>query len=110
MKSLRNHTISKITVGLISVLLLLPSAVKFTHSFNHYKHEICLGEKSTHLHKTDLDCQFYKFKFSSNFVLNFINYNVLFPEEKQLNIASQYYFLSSYQQLHFSLRGPPTQV
>lgn len=110
MNSLRSHIVSKIAVLVLAILLLLPTAIKFTHAFNHYKHDVCLGEKSTHLHKSDLDCTFYKFKFSGNFLINFNNYNVFSPEEKQLKIDSQYYFLSSYQKLHFSLRGPPVQV
>jgi hypothetical protein len=48
MNALKSHIISKIAVRVIAVLLLLPSAVKFTHAFNHYKHQVCLGEKSTH--------------------------------------------------------------
>jgi len=107
MNALKSHIISKITVRIIAILLLLPSAVKFTHAFNHYKHEVCLGEKSTHLHKVDLNCKFYDFKLTNNYVLSDSNFNVFIPKTVCLKSTAEYVFLNTYQQLHFSLRGPP---
>tara|TARA_R110001583_G_scaffold191529_2_gene356744 strand:- start:2757 stop:3092 length:336 start_codon:yes stop_codon:yes gene_type:complete len=110
MHFLRAHIICKIFAITLALTLLLPSAVKFTHVFNHYKHEVCLGKTTTHLHKLDLDCKFYQFKFSGNFILNFYDFNVLSPDEKQLEIVSRYSFVNSYQQQHFTLRGPPPSL
>jgi len=107
MNALKSHIISKIAVRVIAILLLLPSAVKFTHAFNHYKHEVCLGEKSTHLHKIDVNCKFYDFKLTNNYVLSDSNLNVFIPKTVYLKSTTEYVFLNTYQQLHFSLRGPP---
>ena len=110
MNALKSHIISKIAVRVIAVLLLLPSAVKFTHAFNHSKHQVCLGEKSTHLHKVDLDCKFYDFQLSHNYFLSDSNFNLFVPPKVCIESTSEYVFLSIYQQLHFSLRGPPAHV
>ena len=106
----KHRVFFNIIVYTLVFALLLPSAVKFTHIFNHSKHEICLGKTTTHLHKLDLDCKFYQFKFSGNFILNFYDFNVLSPDEKQLEIVSRYSFVNSYQQQHFTLRGPPPSL
>ena len=45
---------------ILSFVLLVPSAVKFLHIFENHQHETCLGEHTTHLHKVDKDCEFYK--------------------------------------------------
>jgi hypothetical protein len=106
----REHIIYKILAFTLAWAILIPTAVKFTHAFNHYKHEVCLGEKTTHLHKLDLNCKFYDFKLTQNFLVSHFQFNAFIPKKLHLKIASQYIFLSSYQQLHFSLRGPPTLV
>jgi len=110
MKFLREHIIFKILAYTLAFTLILPSAVKFTHVFNHYQHVTCFGKTTTHLHKLDLDCKFYDFKLTQNYILNDFNFNVFVPKPSHLESKSQYVFLSTYQQLHFSLRGPPTQV
>lgn len=104
------HKTFKLIAVLLLVAFILPSAVKFTHAFNHHQHEICLGDATTHLHKYDADCNFYKFQVNKNFTLS--NFEAGFFIEKEINaqITKPYAFLSDYQQLHFSLRGPPVQV
>ena len=110
MKSLKEHIFFKIIGFSLGLLLLLPTAIKFTHAFNHYKHEVCNGQKTEHLHRLDLDCKFYDFKLTHNFILTTFNFNVFVPRPVHIEPTSQYVFLSAYQQLHFSLRGPPTRV
>lgn len=107
---LREHIIFKILALILVFTLILPSAVKFTHAFNHYKHVTCLGKTTTHLHKLDLDCKFYDFKLTHNYILSTFSFIVFVPKPLYVKLASQYVFLSTYQQLHFSLRGPPSQV
>lgn len=110
MHTLKSHIISKITVRLIAILLLLPSAVKFTHAFNHFEHEVCLGGKSTHLHKVDLNCKFYDFKLNNTFYFTseYVNLRIEVPNFKIS--ASLYTFLNNHRTLSFSLRGPPVLV
>jgi len=95
---------------LLIVSLLLPAAVKFTHAFSHHKHEVCLGQSTTHLHKYDVDCNFYKFQLNKNFKLDVFNIDFFILKENTLKITSEYRFLSYFQPLHFSLRGPPSLV
>lgn len=110
MHFLKEHTFFKILSFTLALVILLPSALKVSHAFNHYKHEVCFGEKTTHLHKIDLDCKFYDFKITKNCILNEFNFSASEPTTTPLKIVSQYIFLSSYQNLHFSLRGPPSIV
>ncbi len=110
MRFLREHILYKILALTLACAILIPTAVKFTHVFNHYKHEVCFGEKSTHLHKVDLNCKFYDFKLTQNFLVSHFLFNVFQPKQQHLKITSQYIFLSSFQQLHFSLRGPPSLI
>jgi len=107
---LKEHIIFKILSFTLAWAILIPTAVKFTHVFNHYKHEVCLGEKTTHLHKLELDCKFYDFKLTKNYLLAHFSFNVFETKKLPLKIVSPYIFLSSYQKLHFSLRGPPSLV
>lgn len=107
MKTIKEHIIFKIVTLTLVATLLVPTALKFAHIFTHHKHDICLGEKSTHLHELNIDCDFYKFKLSNNFTLAFFNFNLFTPKEKPLKIVSQYQFLSDYQRLQTALRGPP---
>lgn len=108
MQQLKEHIIFKGLVILLAIVLLTPTAVKFTHLFNHHKHEICKGEYQTHLHKTDVECNFYKFKLNNSFHTVNTFYEIEIPKIVNHKINSQYFFLSKYQKLHFALRGPPS--
>ena len=110
MQFLKEHIIFKILAFSLALLLLLPTAIKITHAFNHYKHEVCYGNKTEHLHRLDFDCKFYDFKLTHNSILSTFNFNIFVPRLIHIESTSQYVFLSTYQQLHFSLRGPPSRV
>ena len=110
MKLLREHIIFKVLVIVLIASLITPYCVKFAHVFTHHTHEVCLGEKNTHLHKLDLDCEFYKFKLAKNFTCDLFNIELLLENKESHQIVSHYHFLSKYQSLHFSLRGPPSLV
>lgn len=107
MHKFSDHITYKIITCLLVITLLVPTAVKFSHIFLHHHHEICHGEPQTHLHKADLDCNFYKFKLSAPFTIPSITYAFHSIEDNHQNYAGVYSFLSDFQQLHFSLRGPP---
>lgn len=107
----RIKTITFKLAALILVLaLLIPSIVKFNHVFEEHVHEVCHGEKQTHLHTSDVDCEFYKFQLNHHFTIPVNATEVFIPKDNFQKTISQYYFLSEYQQLHFSLRGPPELV
>ncbi|MFI1772133.1 hypothetical protein [Thalassobellus citreus] len=108
MQTIKEHIVFKIVTLSLVATLLVPTALKFAHIFAHHEHDICLGEKSTHLHELNTDCDFYKFKLNNNnYTLTFFDFSLFSPKEKHLKSVSQYQFLSDYQRLQTSLRGPP---
>ncbi|WP_115808732.1 hypothetical protein [Winogradskyella pacifica] len=98
------------TLAIMLVLsVLLPSAVKLTHAFNHHTHEVCDSdnELKTHFHESDLDCDFYKFKLTNNLFLVFNNYEIIPQIIATKQLSSYYISLNNYQQLTRFVRGPP---
>ena len=110
MIKLKENTWFKIFALVLALSLLAPTFVKFTHIFSHHKHEVCLGEKTTHLHKYDRDCDFYKFKLSNSLIFNLCDISLFSKTEIPLKTIRHYFFLVNYQNLHFSLRAPPSLV
>lgn len=108
MNFIRQHIIFKVLTLSIVLTLLLPSAVKFMHIFESHHHEICLGEADAHFHSLDIECEFYKFKLNIPFTIpENVAVLIAYAEISSL-ITTDYSFLSTYQSLHFSLRGPPS--
>ncbi|MGE5943195.1 MAG: hypothetical protein ACM31G_02540 [Flavobacteriales bacterium] len=107
MQGIKQHITFKIFAFALALVLLVPTVVKFNHIFANHKHDICQGETSTHLHELNTDCDFYKFKLSTSYTFTCFNFNVFIPKENALQIVSQYQFISEYQRLQTSLRGPP---
>lgn len=110
MQNLKEHIIFKTVTLALIVTLIVPSIVKFSHTFSHHKHKVCIGEKSTHIHEVDLDCDFHKFQLNKTFTISNYNSKLFICEELLVKIVSQYDFLNSYQKLHFVLRGPPSLI
>lgn len=110
MQNLKQQVIFKLATLILVLALLTPSVVKAMHIFNDHHHEICYGENQKHLHKSDLDCEFYKFKISNPYVFTNLTYSILTLDNHQKKQTSQYQFISDYQKLQFSLRGPPQLV
>jgi hypothetical protein len=107
---LKQHIAFKIVTLLLAVSLLVPTGVKFAHIFAHHKHDICKGEKATHLHEINTDCDFYKFKLNNHYYFS-LAYHDLFHETAIYKIPIlTYKFLNNHRPLSFSLRGPPTLV
>ena len=110
MHKIREHIVIKILTLALGTLLLLPTATKFAHIFAHHKHDICKGEKTTHLHEINIDCDFYKFKIATPFTLSQLIFEVFTPKKQFLEISSQYCFISKFQRLQTALRGPPAFI
>ncbi|MBO6606546.1 hypothetical protein [Psychroserpens sp.] len=94
----------------LTLVLLLPSVVKFSHVLSHHEHEICEDTNASHFHEIDVDCEFYKFKLTTNF------YSAL----KQIEITPNEFFNNSEYSYHAFVkqqkrsskaqRGPPGLV
>lgn len=108
MSFLRQHILFKGLTLILVLAFLLPSAVKFLHIFEHHQHEVCYGESDAHFHTLDVDCEFYKFKINTPFTLpENLTALTVYPEINIFN-TKEYCFLSEYQRLHFTRRGPPS--
>ncbi len=110
MNTCRAHIIYKISVIILVVVLLSPNFVKFSHIFQDHIHQVCKSPQKIHFHKSDLDCDFYKFKLRTQFSFSAEDFKFLFIEENYQVITSQYLFLENKQNLHFFKRGPPELI
>lgn len=110
MGNLKEHITFKIITLALVISIVIPSVVKFSHVFTHHEHKVCLGEKSTHIHEVDLDCDFHKFKLNNSYYPP-LDYQSLFCETPYYKLSFlTYKFLNNHQPLSFSLRGPPILV
>lgn len=101
------------TTAIFLVLgVLSPSLVKLAHAFNHHQHEVCENQdlNSTHFHKTDIDCEFYKFKITKNVFFSSPENEPIVKTYLQKLEDSYYQFFIPHQQLTSFLRGPPRLV
>ena len=108
MRRIQEHIIFKLLTITLIVTLLTPSIVKIAHVFENHKHDVCTDNlNQTHLHTLDIDCEFYKFKLNTKYhpVLN--DYRIVTEANYSKINNTLYTFLNNYQQLSFSLRGPP---
>lgn len=110
MNNITKHIASRIVALLLVVSLFVPAAAKLNHVFSHHKHQVCIDGHTTHIHKIDLDCDFHKFQLNKTFTLNTSLVELFNLQEASLKIISQYNYLSKYQRLHVSLRGPPALI
>ena len=91
-------------------MLFVPSGVKLAHVFAHKHHKVCVGGDSTHIHQVDLDCEFHKFQLNNSFSFSTYTCTLFSEKEMPLEIVSQYNFISKFQRLQDSLRGPPALI
>ncbi|WP_241148012.1 hypothetical protein [Lacinutrix jangbogonensis] len=101
------HIVIKSIVMLLLVAIVLPSVIKFVHVFEDHKHEVCTNTSDTHFHEVEIDCEFYKFKLNTAFSFILRPSKIIFHELNYKITTSQYQFVSDFQRLPFSLRGPP---
>jgi len=107
MHRIKEHIVFRILTLALVFALLTPTAIKFVHIFNHHKHEICHDENQTHLHTYYADCSFHKFKLTPSYTIPVFSVEFFTPEHSHETTVDPYLFLAEFQQLHFSLRGPP---
>lgn len=101
----------RITTSILALLLigaiLSPSILKLSHALFEHQEQVCEEIGSVHFHEIEIDCDFQKYKLSTITYVSLGNNAVLKIEIPQKRIFNYYNFLSSYQSLHFALRGPP---
>ncbi|CDF79104.1 conserved hypothetical protein [Formosa agariphila KMM 3901] len=110
MNHLKTYIVFKVFTIVLVLAFLAPTFVKFNHVFETHLHEVCHGEKKAHLHTADIDCEFYKFQLNHHFTIPVFTAEILDVKENHSLISTQYFFLNTFQQLHFSLRAPPTII
>jgi len=106
----KEHIIFKFSIVLLVIALLTPSFVKFSHIFKDHVHEVCSNPNKAHFHNVDLDCEFYKFKLNKKLFFASNEFQCLNVTENHKLTISYYQYLSDYQFLHFSPRGPPQLI
>ncbi|MBK5212436.1 MAG: hypothetical protein JJE55_02095 [Flavobacteriaceae bacterium] len=106
MKVLKKEILRIVTAAIFSFALLLPTAVKFAHTFEGHEHKACT-ESSTHIHKKQLDCSICDFHFS---IFDFKPQEITefallngFQKTKTVYLLPKFIQNTS----HYFLRGPP---
>ncbi|MCA0132662.1 hypothetical protein [Winogradskyella alexanderae] len=105
--------LSKVAATLLVLAVLMPSAVKLFHTFNHHEHFVCNEDgknHSTHIHKLDFDCEFYKYKLNNGFYTFLQSHEEFEANDFVKTNLSYYFFLRTHQQDTSYLRGPPFYV
>ncbi|MDG1728693.1 MAG: hypothetical protein P8K68_06835 [Algibacter sp.] len=110
MKPIKEHIVFRLLTALLVITLLVPTAVKLAHVFEHHNHKVCLGEDITHIHEVDLDCEFQKFSRTHHFQLSEEFYELFQIPSPTRTYHLTYKFLNNHRPLSFSLRGPPVLV
>ncbi|MEP5254077.1 MAG: hypothetical protein ABJQ39_03380 [Winogradskyella arenosi] len=92
--------------------VLFPSAIKLTHVFSHRSHKVCKvdGNKKTHFHESDLNCDFYKFQLNNTQFFVSSNYDLLEEAITEKTYFSHYISFEDYQHLSRFDRGPPVVI
>ena len=108
MQRFKQHIGFKIATLTLVFALFTPTVAKFNHIF-HHKYEDC-KEYKAHLHSADVECSFHKFKLTTLYTLPVFSFDFYTHEQNHANTISKYTHISEYQQLHFSLRGPPQLI
>ena len=102
--------IAQIVIFCLTVVLLLPSVVKFSRVLSHHEHEVCLDTSAAHFHDIDVDCEFFKFKLNTNFYAG-LDHIEITPNEYFHNSEYSYYaFIRSHERTSLTQRGPPSLI
>jgi hypothetical protein len=104
-------SLKKIVFPCIAILVLaalsIPDIAKINHAVNEHKEFTCSEKSKVHLHEVEFECDFHKYHITTYFSPQLINYTLFTPNHVVKQNQNYYFLLSEFQQLHFSLRGPP---
>ena len=87
----------------------LPSIIKIEHALTEHQSLICKEKGKLHFHEVELDCKFDDFSITTQTFPTNTEFTILFSDLGTKKIENFYTFLSKYQKLHFSRRGPPSR-
>ncbi|MBC8768911.1 hypothetical protein H4O18_12990 [Arenibacter sp. BSSL-BM3] len=107
--NLRNILFSFIAALLVG-LILLPSVIKLNHAIFEHHTFICKEKGKLHIHEVELDCDYHKFNITPYYTYLQQEFRTFSEIPKSKKIVNFYNFLSKYQKLHFSRRGPPSAI
>jgi len=110
MKKEKNKVFGNSLTTILVVALLFPSVFNFFHLYGHHTHEHCTEVNETHFHEVSFDCELCDLQITPTITIS----SQETKEELVFNfcnkISSYNLLISKYQQLHFNLRGPPSNV
>lgn len=108
MHKLKQHLLFKLAALLLVMVMLTPAIIRYADVIVKHEHVLCNYNPKTHVHTLDTVCDFYNnLQFNYKFIIPTFTFQLFSVEDNHKIIKSQYTLLSSYQKLHFSLRGPP---
>jgi len=108
---IKEHTIYKLSVVVLALVLLTPTFVKFSHVFEvHSAYEICKNPQKTHFHKFNLDCEFCKLKLNTQWFFDTNSFQFVNKQEHYQVTSLHYSCQSKYLPLPFLVRGPPQMI
>ncbi|MDX1542478.1 MAG: hypothetical protein R3214_00920 [Christiangramia sp.] len=90
-----------------AILILLPSAVSFSHVFTEHSHRICDNYSEYHYHKESIDCDLHKFHKNPALQIDLPEFSLVSEILEERSIFEYYKFLNDFEPLSFDLRGPP---
>ena len=110
LQRLKTHITFKIVTLTLALAILTPTTFKFIHFLKNHKHELCKGEYQVHLHASDFDCSYSKFKLSTPFTVPEFSVDFFKPDHNHSISIVNYLFLNDYREFQFTLRGPPNLI
>lgn len=110
MQKIKQHFLIKALAITLVITVSLPAVVKLNHVFENHKHDVCENPQDIHFHNIDIDCEFYKFNLSTVYKITSQDIAFGFIDNNHKIITYQYNYISDFQRLPFSLRGPPLLV
>ncbi len=107
MTTSKKHTAFSLSIALsLCITLLLPTALQFSHLFEHHEHKSC-GDITTHLHEKEFECSIQSFHLNS-FSFQIFEYPDFFEKVNFIEKINHYKSENSTQNSSYFLRrGPP---
>lgn len=87
-------------------MVFLPSVVQLVHAFEHHEHAMYMTNDGEQFLENQENCALCHFQLEPQAVVYNFHYT-LWDKSQPFVLSEPYNFLSNYQQLPFSLRGPP---
>ncbi|NKI25049.1 hypothetical protein HCG49_00570 [Arenibacter sp. 6A1] len=107
-----NFKLKKYIFSILAILLLaaisVPTILKIQHALYEHQNFVCKEKGSLHVHEIEFECDFDTLTITHYYFWPFQEFTSYSAVEKTTKIINFYQFLSKYQKLHFSRRGPPS--